>query len=238
MQAEALIVHPSRVLISGKGKSGKTTAAVDLIDRVLRHQIDRLIVICPSWSFQEVFDPIRDMVKAERDVFETEKIENSSENPFTIIFRQIRTCKMNAIKKGVKQLNICLLVDDMSGTSMMHGGRLTPLSNMAIQARHWNLSMIVLTQQPMSITPGYRDNVDAVIAFPPLRQQDRMWLFNEYNANGLRKDKFMSMVMKAWRGNDVDDDSEYGSHFLFILLPVRSKARYFIDYQYELQTNM
>ncbi len=238
MQAEALLQHPIRILISGKGKSGKTTSAVHLINTVLRSQIDRLIIICPSWSFQSVFDPIRDMVKPERDVFETERLESLGENPFKTIFNQIIRCKKNAIRKGCKQLDIALLVDDMSGTGMMHGGRLSPLSNMAIQARHWNLSIIVLTQQPMSITPGYRDNVDAVIAFPPLRQQDRMWLFNEYNANGLRKEIFMSMVMKAWKGNEVDDDSEYGSHFLFILLPVRSKARYFIDYEYELQSRM
>ncbi len=237
MQAESLLIHPVRILISGKGKSGKTTTAVGIVDKVLRYQIDRLIVICPSWSFQEVFDPIRDMVKEERDVFETEKLE-SEENPFKTIFKQLVRCKTNAIRKGCRQLNIGLLVDDMSGTGMMHGGRISALSNMAIQARHWNLSIIVLTQQPMSITPGYRDNVDAVIAFPPLRQQDRMWLYNEYNANGLKKEKFMALVMKAWKGNDVDDDSEYGSHFLFILLPTRSKARYFIDYAYEIKTIM
>lgn len=229
LKAESNIVHPFRLLVAGKAKSGKTTLVVDIIHRIMRPQIDRIIVLCPSWNTQDVFDPIRDMVNPSRDVW-----TDLDTNPFATIMKQLLKQIEYAKAKGTAPIRTLLFIDDMSGSKMMHSGRITPLSHLSIQSRHLCLSIFILSQQPKSITPGFRDNTDGVIAFPPQRELDRAWLYQEYNGNAIEKQKFIDLIMTAWKGVDRKDFLEFGTHFLFILLPFRSITRYFADFDYEL----
>ena len=227
--AVSLLKHPFRLMVAGKSGSGKTTLVVDIIKECFHPQVDRIMILCPSWDSQENFDPIRKYVDRKRDV-----IDKFNRDPFKKLLKQLNEQKILAKEEGRKNIKTLILIDDMAGSRMLHGGRVTPFSNLAIQSNHVDLSIIVLTQQPKAITPGFRDNLEGVICYPPQRKIDRQWLFEEYNGNNLSKKKFFEIISIAWKGIHQNDYSQLGQHFIFMFMPIRAPIRYFADFHFEL----
>lgn len=225
MQAEALIKHPGRFLFAGRSKSGKTTLCVKLIDEVMRNQVDRMKVLCPTWD-QDLFDPIRDLVLDKSDI-----IQDFDNDPFRALLKELKTLNAICKKKGIKTPRTLLLIDDMAGTKMLHGGAISPFAHIAIQAPHWNLSIFLLTQKAKAISPSFRDNLEYLVAFPLNKTEDQEWLYKEFNGNMVKKKVFMKLIKRSWKGFE---DSGYGRHFLFIHFPSGSHLRYFSDFAYEL----
>lgn len=241
MQAEAEIKHPSRVFITGRCGGGKTTAMVDLVDRVFRHQVERVVVCCPTWASQTTFDPIRDLVKVPRDILDLKSIngqkkkngkKKKQKDPFKEFFSSLKKQKILATAQGTETIKTLLIVDDMAGDKVQHE-RMGYLAQLSIQARHLNLSIIVISQQPKLTCNGFRQNVDAAICFPPTSTNGQAWLHEELNLNLIPKEEFNCMIRTAWLGGK-DDISELHSHFLFVLIKARKPGRYFIDYNSEL----
>lgn len=228
MCAEALMEHPYRALFAGKSKSGKTALAVKLINESWRNEIDRFMVFCPTWD-QKAFDPIRDLVRRKEDI-----IQNYDKDPFPSLYRQLLNIKKKCIEKKYQMPRTLLLIDDMSGSKILHGGRLSAFAHLSIQSNHLSLSIFVLTQQVKSISPAFRDNLDGLIAFPMNREEDRDWLFKEYNGNMIRKKTFKKIIKTAWKGVGNEGYDRYGQHFLFVHLPVRAPTRYFSDFNHEI----
>ena len=229
MQAEGLIRHPCRFLFAGRTKSGKTTLCVKLIDEVMRNQIDRMKVLCPTWD-QDLFDPIRDLVIEKDDV-----IQDFKNDPFEGLLKELKTLHAICKKKGIKMPSTLLLIDDMAGTKMIHGGAISPFAHIAIQANHWNLSIFLLTQKPKAVSPSFRDNLECLVSFPLNKKADQDWLFEEFNGNMIKKKVFLKLIKRSWKGFE---DSGYGRHFLFIYFPSGSHLRYFSDFAYELTPRM
>lgn len=241
MQAEAEIKHPCRVFITGRSGGGKTTAMVDLVNRVFRHQVDRVVVCCPTWSSQPTFNPIRDLVKIPRDILDLKSInelkkkrgkKKKQKDPFKDFFNSLKKQKALAALNGEETLKTLLIVDDMAGDKVQHE-RMGYLAQLSIQAPHFNLSIIVISQQPKLTCNGFRQNVDAAICFPPTSTNGQAWIHEELNLNLIPKEEFNYMIRTAWLGGK-DDISELHSHFLFVLIKSRKPGRYFIDYNAEL----
>jgi hypothetical protein len=230
MQAERLLHHPCRVFSTGRSGAGKTWSAVDLIDRVFRPQVSRLVVCCPSWESQEMFNPIRDMVRRKEDILNPNP--RNGGDPLEKFFRSLQKLRKICKEQGRSMTPTLLLFDDMGG-SQTQSKRIGSLSQIGIQARHFNLSVIVISQQPKLTCTGYRQNVDAAICFPPTSTNGKQWFHEELNLNWCGKKEFDYMLTAAWQGGR-DDKKEIGSHFLFVVIEPRKPARYFIDYSAEL----
>lgn len=226
--------HPGRYLFTGKSKSGKTTLAVEIIRAHFHKLVDRIIIICPTFDKQSAFDPIRQFIDPKRDVFNA--TSESGENIMTTIFNQLKEQQNVAISKKSKEPNTLILIDDIAGNKIVHGGRHGAFPNLAIMANHYNASMFVLSQQPKAISPAFRDNLEGVICFPTLKEQDRKWLYEEYNGCMLKQKTFMKLVKQAWKGPGNDHYNQFGEHFLFIVLPPRAAPRYFTGLTHELFT--
>jgi GTPase SAR1 family protein len=222
-------VHPGRVLIAGKSKSGKTTLAVKIILKKYSPKVNRIMFLCPTYH-QPAFDPVRHLLKEKRDVFNTD-----DENAIKVIEKQLQEQRNICDKMGLPPVETLLFIDDMAGKKMMHGNRHSPFANLSLHCNHLHLSIIVLTQQPMGITPSFRENIDCLICYPSLKRTDREWLYNEYNCM-MKKKTFIKLVKQAWKGPGNTEYSEFGEHFLFIVFPVRAAPRYFIDFSHELST--
>lgn len=122
---------------------GKTTYAVNLILNNYRAQVDRIIMCCPTWH-QPLFDPIRHLVHI-RDVY-----TDVSKETFAKIARELeRDTRLGKAKR------VLLYVDDCAGTKAIHGNGVGPFAHLAIQTPHWNVSMIVVSQQPSRVDPRY-----------------------------------------------------------------------------------
>ncbi len=227
MQAEANIQHPARLLISGKAGSGKTWLAVDLIDRVLRHQVNRLIVICPTWYTQSIFRCLDGMVKPDRDVFED--LENDTfEEIYKQILQQVRYCAQNN-KEPIKTL---LFIDDCGSNNLIHGGRISCFGKLAIQFRHLNVSSIVIVQNPKLVSPNYRENANHFIFFPCHRLEEMEWIYKEFNPSFCQKKTFFKILLRAWGlKNNEENDGE--TTFIYIYCPPRHSIRFFKGFSSE-----
>jgi hypothetical protein len=231
-----LFRQPGRYLITGKAGSGKTTVTVDVIVRKYckkkpngKRVVDRVIVICPTYDTQSAFDPLREFVDSERDVF-------TELRPSTIsqIVEQIKEQHRVAHERGVDPPNNLILIDDFAGNRTLHMGRKGDFADFVLQSRHYNTSLFVISQQPKAITPAFRDNLEGVIVFPSLRRADYDWVHEEYGGAMRSKEEFMKVVRRAWRGPNGKE--EFGQHFLFILLEPRTPARFFTDFTHELSS--
>lgn len=230
MQAERFLEHPVSIFVTGRSGGGKTTTVVDLIHRVLRQQVDRVVICCPTWDTQSTFNIIRDMVKPTRDIIDFDPRDGS--DPFKKFYKSLVKQRDAASAKGETALRTLLLVDDMAGERMQHE-RMGYLARLSVQYRHLNLSIIVISQQPKLTCNAFRQNINAAICFPPSSTNGSAWVHEELNLNLVPKRHFEYMINTAWRGGR-NDREEIGSHFLFVLILKRKPARYFIDYSREL----
>lgn len=227
MQAEANIKHPARLLVSGRAGSGKTWLAVDLVDRIFRNQIDRIIVICPTWTTQDVFRCLDDLVKPERDVFELEK--DTFDSIYQQILQQIKYCKEN----GKSPIRTLLFIDDCGSNNLIHGGRISNFGKLAIQFRHLNVSSIVIVQNPKLVSPNYRENANHFIFFPCHRKEEMEWIYKEFTPSFCSKEAFFRILLKSWGMNNDEEDEDI-THFIYIFCPPRSKIRFFKNFASEL----
>ena len=233
IKAERFIEHPCRILFTGKAGSGKTTLAVHLINTVLRSQVDRFIFVCPTFFTQDAFRSLDDIVHPERDVWVDPNNETFIEIKSQLL-NQAHYCR----EKNIPNLKTLVFVDDLSGLSIIHGGRIGAFANFAIQTRHLGCSCFVVTQQAKAVSPAFRDNVNAVLAFPCQRKDEIRWLEDEYASADFPNQLMRQMILQAWRGYGNKNCDEWGTHFLFILLADRSPPRYFADFDYSLHSNL
>lgn len=195
--------------------------------QTFRVQIDRIIVVCPTFRIQETYDPMRKLVM-ENDIY-SELNKDDFKNLFNQIKRQ-QTKKKNA---GERYQRILILVDDMAGTNMIHGSRFSPFANLSIQSPHWNISMIVVTQQPTNVSPSFRDNAEGLIVFPSEGKLEVEWLKKSYESVCMAEGQLVELLRHAWRGG-ISGNSEWGKHFLFIQSLPRRRSRFWLDFEHEI----
>lgn len=230
--ASFFLQHPERVFITGKCGAGKTELGIELISTVFRHQIDRLIVVCPTFHSQESFRRLDSMISREQDIFThpTSKTFEQIQENIELVSKKLKAMKQRSLRTMV-------FVDDLSGLNIIHGGRLGAFANFSIKSRHFDCSMIVISQQATSVSPAFRDNVTAVVAFPSQRKEEIKWLLREYTRHDFSDDHMKSLVTAAWRGKDKLED-EWGLHFFFVLCQARKPIRYFADFEYQLNSSL
>jgi hypothetical protein len=122
-----------------------------------------------------------------------------------------------------------VLIDDMAGTDVIHGGRISPFANLSIMTPHLDLSMIVITQQPTCVSPAFRNNAELIVIFPSDGDIETEWLKRSYQSLMMDSDGMKAIILKAWRGGKPDN-SEWGKHFLAIEATPRSHTRFWIDF--------
>jgi len=216
------------MLIAGKAQTGKTTEAINIIWNK-RRSFHRIIVLCPTWYIQKTFDPIRSLVK-ESDIY-IKPNENVLRLIVVDIEKNAHTCK----RAGLPPMPTLILIDDMAGSTFLHGNRKGVFANLSIQTTHWNLSIIVISQQSTSVDPNFRDNVEHSLVYYSEREDDYSWLKRAFNSSVLGDSNFREVVKFGWSGGQ--GLKEYGKHFLYIKACNREPTKFFIDWDEEIVLN-
>jgi hypothetical protein len=171
------------------------------------------------------------LVLRKKDVY-----SNPTSASFDEIKDDIKTVNDHCVKEGRPKVRTLIFVDDLSGLHVLHGGIYGSFPHFCNSARHAGTSLIVITQQPTSVTPAFRNNANCVIAFPTNRDEDIKWLIREYKMFNMDAKRMRALVIKAWRGmdhnGDEDDETNIGKHFLFIIYDPRKCTKYYSDFDY------
>lgn len=128
-----------------------------------------MIVVSPTYRFQNICRPLDQFLGSR---------ENLIEEPNTDRLRSI----LRRLSEDERARNrTLLLIDDCAGDSALNVGRKGPFATLSNNARHLNLSIIVLTQNMTSISRSFRDNVEALILFRTLHVRELALLVDEHN---------------------------------------------------------
>ncbi len=224
-----LITHPSRTLICGRSRMGKTTLAVKIVNEQLKPSLDRIILVSQS-SHQDTFDPIR------RFILKKDIHGQPNKDTFKNIFNNIAQLVVIAEKNGLPPQRTLILVDDLAGTGLMHNNRKGAFANLSVQTPHWSVSLIVISHRPTNTDPDFRNNAENIIIFPPDGEEEYLWLKRCYQSLAMENKSLLQIVTYAFKGGRKDS-SEWGKHFLFIYAEPRSHSRFFVDFDREIQIN-
>jgi len=231
--ASELIQHPSRLFVVGRAQSGKTTWVVDHICKRFYKQIDRIIIICPTFLVQKTFAPMRDEKRINSMIDPTDVYTEVTESTFKKVKNDIELKIKKANEVGGKTTRILILVDDLAGNSVIHNNRKGCFANFAVQTTHWNVSLFVISQQPFCVDPNFRNNCEGIIVFPSEGIDDLTWLKRAYQSLAMNQIQMKEILLLAWKGGK-NDNSEWGRHFLFINSQPRRHTRFFIDFKKEI----
>ncbi len=222
----ALIRHPTRLFVVGRAQMGKTTLTVKVIQERFAN-MDRYIVLCPSFRSQATYEPIRDWFK-DGDIY-----ENAKGDTFNKIFKDIQAFNKFALDRKQPKPKTLILMDDMAGTNVIHSNGKGAFPTFAAQVTHWNCSLVVLSQDPKRTDPLFRKNAENLIAFPSEAKYDMEWLESSFNSSIFAQHHdFKQIVYQAWSAGK--GDSEVGKHFLFIHSAPRTLSRFFSDFDKEI----
>lgn len=156
-----------------------------------------------------------------------------NEKTFKIILNSIEAKARAAAKNGQPMEPVLILVDDCAGTRAIHGKRFGAFAHLAVQTKHWNISMVVITQQPSSLDPNFRQNAENVIVFPSQGKPNVEWLEREYQTVLMGESAMKQIAIHAFRGGKKDN-SEWGKHFLYIQARPRHLTKFFSDFNREI----
>ncbi len=214
-----LIKHPTRVLVSGKSQSGKTTLMLKLLTKRLIKQVERLIVVCPTFLPQPKYR-VLDKFLDEGDFF-----ESAHESTFIEIRTQIEDQKW--------QVKTLLLIDDQAAETALHTGRKGPFAFLSYNAIWLNLTIIVVTQNLTAVTPAFTDNCENLLVFKTLRRRELDLLGDEFNPFD-DKNAFRAFYYYAVGGAGGIPEVKY--NFLYVNLN-SSPVRFFKGFSLELLIN-
>lgn len=229
--AGSKLEHPTRWLIVGESRTGKTTLMVNVIKHWFAGQVNRAIIFCPTFERQRTYDPIRALFKP-KDVY-------TKVNPKSIqmVMDQLEHGLKRAEATKTPQEKVLIVIDDMAGNSAIQGRRQGPFATLSVQTTHWNISLFVVSQEPTCCDPNFRNNAENITYFPSAGKCSFNWLQNTYTSLDMNKDDMKKIILLAQRGGRADNE-ERGRHFLYIYKEPGGFSRFFIDFNREIKVHV
>jgi DNA segregation ATPase FtsK/SpoIIIE-like protein len=147
---------PFNMLIVGMTGSGRTQFLLNMLETEYNRVFDYIIIVCPTIEWNTTF------------------INWSHLSDHGVI--QI-PCSQEMINHVLKVLTL-IIVDDCAASQAVKK-RVSELVRLAFSARHYSLSVIVLTQQLSSVAKPFRENISRLVTFyNPSRKDSTQKMLN------------------------------------------------------------
>ena len=158
---------PFNMIIVGMTCCGKTHFLLNFLEREYKNYFDYIFLICPTFQNWK-YDEDEDFIAIPCDQDEVEKYLK-----IVVDF-----------SKGSKSL---IILDDVaSGKDVKN--RCSELVKLGFSARHYNLSVVVITQQLTSIAKPFRENVSKLVTFYNPNKKDMKTILEEYSGVNSRNE--------------------------------------------------
>ena len=190
-EASNKIVHPYRLLVTGRSTMGKTTLAVDIIRSKLLKHVRRCFAVCPTFWSQPALGPLRAIQGAfnQKNVF-----TEVHDGVFEVIYRIL-------VKKPAPTL---IFIDDSSAEKATNIGSKGSFSRLCISCNHLDTSMVGVFHRLTSASASFRDNCEGMISFIPSKIIDVDVIYKEFNpspAHAKSLDIVRNALQEAWEND-------------------------------------
>ena len=170
---------PFHALIVGMTNSGKTQFLVNQLRGPFNGKFDYIVLICPTFEYNRTLFRF-----GERDP-----------RLYVIICEQHHVeAWLKLASFAFKGTNTLIVLDDCAASKDVKG-RTRELVKLGFSARHFGISVWVLTQQLTSIAKPFRENVSAIVLFYTPSTKTIKAIFEEY-AGMLSLDKLKQMISR------------------------------------------
>ena len=154
---------PFSLLICSPKGGGKTTLLLNLLykrhkkkNAFYRHYFDSIYVFSPTFKLDK---------KLQKMKIPDSQIYEDQDDYEEIIQEIIQTQQEEIEQLGKSEADHVLLIfDDLAGSKMFSHNR-SILNRLALNSRHYNISIILTTQQSNLINTAFRTNLSAMIIF-------------------------------------------------------------------------
>jgi chromosomal replication initiation ATPase DnaA len=162
--------------IIGKRGSGKSHLLLQMLlhKRLLKEKFDEVILINPSYSYDDKYDII-DFTEVYED-FNTELIEELNKK----------------FQDNPKEKRLIILDDCISSSEFKSNQSYHPLNTLVSNGRHWGCSLIVLSQKYNAISSTIRAQYDYIITFKTSNHKELNCIYEEYGID--TKDNFIKTM--------------------------------------------
>lgn len=181
---ELLPQHPFLLVVVAPRKSGKTNMTVDALldENKYCHKFDVVIIWSRTYHHDSKW---KNISLPEGSIFTVFSEEEAKE--------VMRTAERVAKKTVV---NALFIFDDMISEGIMNSHKMGTLESIAVRGRHANVSIIIITQQYMALSPAVRNNATNSIFFR-IRNGDELDKIARENRESLSVDQFMRVYNYA-----------------------------------------
>jgi nucleoside-triphosphatase THEP1 len=153
------------MLIVGMTGSGKTQFLLDMLETEYNRVFDYIIIVCPTIEWNTTY------------------LNWSHLSDHGVIQIPCSQEMINHVLKAVSTIfrgtNTLIIVDDCASSQAVKK-RVSELVRLAFSARHYNLSVIVLTQQLSSVAKPFRENISRLVTFYNPSRKDMKVITDDY----------------------------------------------------------
>ena len=158
-------MKPFNMIIVGMTACGKTKFLLDFLEKEYLYCFEQIFLNCPTFEWNKTYEDWKyynddDFIAIPCDQDEVEKWLKYIVN----------------FAKGTKSLII--LDDCASGKSVKN--RTSELVKLGFSARHFNLSVVVITQQLTSIAKPFRENISKLVCIYNPNREDMKTIIDEF----------------------------------------------------------
>ena len=217
-----LIKHPSRTLIIGKAGSGKTTVGVNIV-QWLRPQVDELVICSPTFEFQPTWDPVRKSTTLYHDSVD-------------VILKLLKDQIVHAIGDDKHKIGRridkrrLIVFDDVSYEKAINQGNKGFFNALAYNARHWNISLLVMCHKIANVGAGMRENLQFLVLFNTINRTELEKMYLNFGITLTKKALIHLFNKTIWEKIESEEDK-----YPFLFVDVEHGKVYF-KFQYRIIT--
>lgn len=199
--------HPFRLYIVGASGSGKTNVLLNLLTRenMYKNYFDSILIISPTARNLDASYQVLDL--DEKHYFDCDES----------VLENIRDIQEERSARGKAPKTLVVLDDIISFTKFCNSDI---LRQFAVMSRHWNVSMIILSQAYHNIPKTIRLQMSSVIYFKGSNKENKT-LVEDFTPPGYSKKEFLKLINFA---------TKIRYNFLFVDLHQPVEDRYKINF--------
>lgn len=153
--------------IFGHRNSGKSYLLIQLLlSKHLNGKFNEIVIINPTKCYDEKYNVIK--FSLEYDEFSTELLDE-----LIVHFEEERT--KNPEYKVLLILDDCISQDNFKDNQAHH-----PLNTLAVNGRHWGVSLLILSQKWNAISTYIRTQLDYIIVFETRNMSEIDSMYKEF----------------------------------------------------------